>query len=120
MEHNSKSQDQKANTKKPHYSEKKNKRTVKDQTIVNLNVEIIHKPLHSLCRKNDYAVLKTKHPVLSKELMIFYDLGYFGVERDFPEQISILPYKKRKGKQLTSSQKNRIQFNIPSELKYSI
>ena len=58
-------------------------------------MEIIHKSPHSFGRKNEYAILKTKHPALSKESMIFYDLGYLGVERDFPEQISILPYKKK-------------------------
>jgi len=38
-------------------------------------------------------------------LLNFYDLGYIGVQKDFENQISILPYKKKKGKVLTDSQK---------------
>ena len=30
--------------------------------------------------------------------MQFYDLGYLGIEKDFENQISILPYKKRSEK----------------------
>ena len=38
---------------------------------------------HSLDRKNYYKILKIKHPVLSKELMIFYDLGYLEAKNFF-------------------------------------
>ena len=72
----------------------------KNQITINQKGEIIHKPPHSPGRKNDYAILKIKHPVLSEELMVFYDLGYLGVEKDFENQISILPYKKRVGKRV--------------------
>ncbi len=56
-------------------------------------------------------IMQIKHPVLSKDLMIFYDLGYLGVEKDFPDQISVLPYKR---KELTISQKewNKLQYSI--------
>ena len=78
--------------RKSHYSGKKKRHTVKNQITINQKGEIIHKPPHSPGRKNDYAILKIKHPVLSEELMVFYDLGYLGVEKDFENQISILPY----------------------------
>ena len=34
-----------------------------------------------------------------------YDLGYLGVENDFPEQISSLPYKKKRNKELSQEEK---------------
>lgn len=108
--------------RKTHYSGKKKKHTVKNQITINLKGEIIHKPPHSPGRRNDYAILKIKHPALPEELMIFYDLGYLGVEKDFPEQISILPYKKKRGKELTVSQKgwNKLQSKIRIKVEHII
>ena len=108
--------------RKSHYSGKKKRHTVKNQITINQKGEIIHKPPHSPGRKNDYAILKIKHPVLSEELMVFYDLGYLGVEKDFENQISILPYKKRVGKELTVSQKewNKIQRSIRIKIEHAI
>ncbi len=91
--------------RKTHYSGKKKKHTVTNQITVNLNGEIIHKSTHSPGSHHDYKIYKSKYPVLSDQLLNFYDLGYLGVQKDFPKQISILPYKKKKGKVLTDSQK---------------
>ena len=87
-----------------------------------MNGEIIHKPPHSPGRKNDYAILKIKYPVLPEDLMVFYDLGYLGVEKDFPKQINILPCKKKNEKQLTPSQKkwNKIQCFIRIKVEHTI
>ena len=108
--------------RKTHYSGKKKRHTVQNQITINITGEIIHKPPHSPGRKNDYGILKIKHPVLSEELMVFYDLGYLGVEKDFPDQISILPYKKKKGKELTDSQKewNKLQSKIRIKVEHVI
>lgn len=108
--------------RKTHYSGKKKKHTVKNQITINLKGEIIHKPPHSSGRRNDYAILKIKHPVLSEELMVFYDLGYLGVEKDFPKQTSILPYKKKKGKELLDYQKewNKLQSKIRIKVEHAI
>ncbi len=56
-------------------------------------------------------IMQIKHPALSEDLMVFYDLGYLGVEKDFPDQISVLPYKRKK---LTIPQKewNKLQCSI--------
>ncbi len=70
--------------RKTHYSGKKKRHTIKNQITINLKGEIIHKPPHSSGRRNDFAILKIKHPVLSEDIMVFYDLGYLGVEKDFP------------------------------------
>jgi len=108
--------------RKTHYSGKRKKHTIKNQITINLTGEIIHKPPHSPGRRNDYAIYKIKHPVLPKELMIFYDLGYLGVEKDFPKQISILPYKRKKGKELTIHQKewNKLQSKIRIKVEHAI
>jgi len=72
--------------------------------------------------KNDYKIFKMKHPVLSEELMRFYDLGYLGVEKDFLGQTSVLPYKRKKGKQLAEYQKewNRLQSKIRIRVEHAI
>ncbi len=92
--------------RKTYYSGKKKKHTVKNQITINQKGKIIHTPSHSPPdRRDDYAILKIKHPILSKDVMVFYDLVYLGVKKDFPEQVSILPYKKKKGKKLNVHQK---------------
>ncbi len=108
--------------RKTHYSGKKKRHTVKNQITINLKGEIIHKPPHSPGRRNDYAILKIKHPALSEDLIIFYDLGYLGVEKDFPDQISVLPYKRKKGKKLIIPQKewNKLQSKIRIKVEHAI
>jgi hypothetical protein len=108
--------------RKTHYSGKKKKHTVQNQITINLNDEIIHKSTHSPGSHHDYKIYKSKHPILSKELLQFYDLGYLGIEKDFENQISILPYKKKKGKELTVPQKewNKIQCNIRIKVEHVI
>lgn len=74
--------------------------------MVNLRGEIFHKPPHSPGRPHDYSVFKTKHPALIS-LQTIADLGYKGMEKDFPQMNPVLPHK-RKGKELTPAQ---IEFN---------
>ena len=38
---------------------------------------------------------KKNHPVTPKQVVNVFDLGYLGIEKDFPEQLSALPYKKK-------------------------
>jgi hypothetical protein len=45
--------------------------------------------------KHDYDIYKNNHPVISKQVVNVVDLGYLGIEKDFPEQLSALPYKKK-------------------------
>jgi hypothetical protein len=44
--------------------------------------------------KHDYKVYKKNHPDLPKDVLSMLDLGFLGVEKDFPEQLSSLPIKK--------------------------
>ncbi|MGI0046478.1 MAG: transposase family protein [Nitrosotalea sp.] len=91
-----------------HYSGKKKRHTVKNQYAVNGRGEIMHKPPHSPGRRHDYGMFKEKYPVLPEGLQTFGDLGYKGMEKDFPEMNPVLPYKKKKGRRLTPRQK---EFN---------
>jgi len=108
--------------RKTHYSGKKKRHTVQNQITINLDGIIIHKSTHSPGSYHDYKIYKSKHPVLSDQLLNFYDLGYLGVEKDFSRQINILPYKKKKGKQLTDSQKewNKLQSKIRIKVEHAI
>jgi hypothetical protein len=43
---------------------------------------------------------------MPKDVVNVYDLGYLGVEKDFPEQLSSLPYKKKRNqKELSEEEK---------------
>ena len=108
--------------RKTHYSGKKKKHTVQNQITINLNGEIIHKSVHSPGSHHDYKIYKSKHPTLPEELLQFYDLGYLGIGKDFPKQTSVLPYKKKKGKELAIPQKewNKIQSKIRIKVEHVI
>ena len=58
-----------------------------------------------------YSICKENHPVIPKQVVNVLDLGYLGVEKEFPEQLAALPYKKKKyQKELSQEEKeyNRI------------
>jgi hypothetical protein len=42
-----------------------------------------------------YSIYKKNHPVIPKQVVNVVDLGYLGIEKDFPEQLSALPNKKK-------------------------
>ena len=50
---------------------------------------------------------------MTKDVVNVYDLGYLGVETDFPEQLSALPYKKKRNSELSQEEKNITKF-IPN------
>jgi hypothetical protein len=56
-------------------------------------------------RRHDYKVYKKNHPDVPKDVLSLYDLGFLGVEKDFPEQRSSLPIKKERDHELTEVQK---------------
>ena len=93
--------------RRTHRSGKKKRHAVKNQITASRSGQTARKPPHSPGRRNDYAILKIKHPALPGELAVFYDLGYLGVEKDFPEQASVLPCKKEPGRELAAHQKER-------------
>ena len=88
------------------YSGKKKKHTVKNLYTVNQKGLIIYKTKYKQRgRRHDYKVYKKNHPDLPKDVTSMFDLGFLGVEKDFPEQKSLLPIKKEKDHELTKVQK---------------
>ena len=83
------------NRRKEYYSGKKKKHSIKNQLMVNNRGFIIHKIGHKKGRRHDYDVYKMNHPLTPKEVVNVFDLGYLGVEKDFPQQLSTLPYRKK-------------------------
>jgi hypothetical protein len=81
--------------RKTHYSGKKKRHTVKTQLSVNSNGLIVHKTNHARGRRHDYDLFKQSHPDLPKGVRPGVDLGYDGIQNDFPEMVPMIPYKRR-------------------------
>jgi hypothetical protein len=57
--------------------------------MVNNQGYVIHKLGHTKGRRHDYNFYKKNHPVApSRQVVNVFDLGYLGIEKDFPEQLS--------------------------------
>ena len=93
--------------RKTYYSGKKKRHTVKTQLMVNNQGLIIHKTGHKKGHRHDYDIYKKNHPVTPKQVVSVFDLGYLGVGKDYPEQLSSLPYKKKKNQELSAEEKER-------------
>jgi hypothetical protein len=91
--------------KKIFYSGKKKRHTVKNQLMVNNRGYIIHKLGYKKGRKHDYDIYKSNHSVIPKQVVNVVDLGYLGIEKDFPDQLSALPYKKKRNRFLSDDEK---------------
>ncbi len=86
---------------KAYYSGKKKRYTVKNQIMVNNRGYILHKIRYKKGRKHDYDIYKKNHPITTKNVLNVFDLGYLGVEKDFPDQSSALPYRKKRNQNLS-------------------
>ena len=73
--------------------------------MVNNRDYILHKVAHKKGRKHDYDVYKKNNPFIPKQVVNVVDLGYLGIETDFPEQLSALPYKKKRNGFLSDDEK---------------
>ncbi len=93
------------NKRKMYYSGKKKRHTVKNQFMVNNRGYILHKARKKKGRKHDYDVYEKSNPCTPKQVVNVPDLGYLGVEKDFPEQLSALPCKKKRNQCLSQEEK---------------
>jgi hypothetical protein len=100
--------------RKTHYSGKKKKHAVKTQITVNKAGLIIHKTAHAVGSTHDYALFRHNHPRLPDEVPLSMDLGYDGVQSDYPKLKCLVPFKRRspgrgkrgmKGQELSVEQK---------------
>ena len=90
--------------KKEYYSGKKKKHTVKTQFMVNNRGFIVHKVGHKKGRRHDYDIYKKNHPITPKRVLNVVDLGYLGVENDFPERLSSIPNRKKRNLDLSQEE----------------
>ena len=66
---------------------------------------ILHKVAHKKGKRHNYDVYKKDHLVIPKEVVTVVVLEYLGVEKDYPEQLSALPYKKKINQCLSQEEK---------------
>ena len=97
--------------KRMFYSGKKKRHTIKIQIMVNNYGLIIHKLGYKKGRRHDYDIYKKNHPVTPKEVVNVFDLGYLGVEKDFPEQLSSLPKRKKRIIELSQEEEKETNKN---------
>ncbi len=69
--------------------------------MVNNHGYIIHKLRHKKGRRHDYDIYTKDHAVTLKEVVNIFDLGYLGIESDFPDPLS--SHYHRKGKETNTS-----------------
>ena len=87
---------------------KKRHTTVKNQIMVNNRGHNIHKVIHKKGKRHViYWIYKEDHPVIPKEVVIVSDLGYLDIEKDFLEQVSALPYKKKRNQDELSEEEKK-------------
>jgi hypothetical protein len=88
---------------------------VKTQITVNGAGLIVHKTMHAKGSTHDYALFKRSHPSLPEEVSLGVDLGYDGIQADFPRFNAEVPFKRRspgrgkrgvKAQELTGEQKS--------------
>lgn len=98
--------------RKMYYSGKKKKHTVKNLYTANQDGLIVYKTRHNqMGKRHDYRVYKKNHPNLPADVLSLYDLGFLGVEKDYPGQKSSLPIKREKGCELTAEEKEYNHIN---------
>ena len=94
LQQNNRCQDLSIKKKKEKYysvGKKKRHTAVKTQLMVNNLGFIIHKANHhKKGKKHDYDFYKKNHPVTPKQVVNVFDLGYLGIEKDYPDQLSFL------------------------------
>jgi len=90
--------------KKEYYSGKKKKHTIKTQLMVNNRGFIVHKVGHKKGRRHDYDIYKKNYPKTPKRVLNVVDLGYLGVENDFPERLSSIPNRKKRNLDLSQEE----------------
>jgi hypothetical protein len=81
--------------RRTHYSGKKKRHTVKTQITVNKDGLIVHRSPHARGGRHDYSLFKWRRPSLPDEVRLGVDLGYDGVQSDYPWLNVLVPFKRR-------------------------
>jgi hypothetical protein len=79
---------------------------MRNKIIVNKDGCILHKTVNKKARKHIiYSIYKKDYSVFPTQVVTVVDLGYLGMEMDFPEQLSALPLKKKRNLDLSKEEK---------------
>jgi len=81
--------------RRTHYSGKRKRHTVKTQITVNADGLIVHRTPHARGSRHDYALFKWRHPRLPGNVCLGVDLGYDGIQNDYPMFNALVPFKRR-------------------------
>ena len=73
---------------------------------------LLHKTGHDRGRIHDYEIFKDKHPTTSLQVENVLDLGYMGVQNDFPTVKYVDCHLERKGRKVNSQMKKRNTIEI--------
>jgi hypothetical protein len=79
--------------------------------MANNQVFFMRKTDHKRELRHDYSRYKNNHSIIPDQVVNVFDLGYLGVEKDFPEQLSALPYKKKINQSLSEEEKEYNKFH---------
>ena len=66
-------------------------------------------------KRHDYDIYKENHPVTPKQVVNLVDLGYLGVEKDFPDQLSSLPNRKKRNHETVRKKKKNTIYSMLKE-----
>jgi hypothetical protein len=94
---------------KANYSGKKKAHTRKNILIVDKNRRIGYLSPPAEGKKHDFGMFKELFPpgLFPKSIALWLDLGFTGVERDYPAATVMMPKKKPKGGELSDAEKAR-------------
>ena len=94
---------------KENYSGKKKRHTKKNIVVTDRHKKIGLLGKTTNGKEHDFSMLKKDNLLeyIPEDIPIYFDLGFQGVEKQFPKLTSILPKKKPKGKELTEDDKER-------------
>lgn len=95
---------------KPHYSKKRKHHTIKTQIVVTTSGRVLWVSASVPGgRVHDYRLLKQSRVMerLPKEVTKRVDLGYQGIEGDYPDHAVVIPKKKPSKQELTKAQKQK-------------
>ena len=77
--------------------------------MINSQGFIVHKTGYKEGRRHTIMIFIENNPVIPKEVVNVFDLGYLGVEKDFPRQTSSIPKRKKRSMGLLQEEK---EYNL--------
>ena len=75
--------------------------------VNNEGLILLHRTGHKSGRKHDYDIIyKHNHPITPVQVENVFDLGYMGVQNDFPTvKSAVLPFRKKKNSILSNEER---------------